>query len=94
MDVGIFFDIIVLVLVLDDEGSIVVIDGFIFWIFFVDYGGSVGLESGGSVVDLVVGEYSVFGWSSVYGDVIVEGYLVGLGSVSLSIGVISIIIGY
>lgn len=38
--------------------------------------------------------FLVFGRSSVYGDVIVEGYSVGLGSVSLSIGVISIIIGY
>lgn len=48
------FDIIVLVLGSDDEmGSNVVIDGFIFRIFLVEYVGSVGLESGGSVIELI-----------------------------------------
>ncbi|XP_058849008.1 E3 ubiquitin-protein ligase UBR4 isoform X2 [Acipenser ruthenus] len=73
----------------DDEGSTAATDGSTLRTSPADHGGSVGSESGGSVIDSVAGEHSVSGRSSAYGDTAAEGHPAGPGSVSSSTGAIS-----
>ncbi|XP_065141997.1 E3 ubiquitin-protein ligase UBR4 isoform X2 [Paramisgurnus dabryanus] len=73
----------------DDEGSTAATDGSTLRTSPAEHGGSVGSESGGSVIDSVAGEHNVSGRSSAYGDAAVEGHPAGPGSVSSSTGAIS-----
>ncbi|MGH0168045.1 UNVERIFIED_CONTAM: hypothetical protein FKN15_073672 [Acipenser sinensis] len=88
-----FYPVTALVMLLapasDDEGSTAATDGSTLRTSPADHGGSVGSESGGSVIDSVAGEHSVSGRSSAYGDTAAEGLPAGPGSVSSSTGAIS-----